>query len=154
DRLEGGVGLDTMDGGQGTDVLLGGKGADSLMGGIGKDTVTGGPGADRFAPGDTSGTPPADKDGADFNPAVEVKVKDDDLETSFKLTFLKGVRTFEIPGALSIESESTGFQHTATGTDTVDYSKYSNPPTYGPHHPFDPGVTPVPTGVYTDEQAD
>lgn len=148
DRLQGGDGLDTMDGGQGTDVLLGGRGADSMMGGIGNDTVTGGPGADRFAPGDTDVT--------DFNPAVDVKVKDDDLETAFKLTFLKGVRTFEIPGALSIDSEATGFQHTATGTDTVDYSKYSNPPTYGPHHPFDAGVTPVPvpTGVYTDEQAD
>lgn len=41
----------------------------------------------------------------------------------------------------------------------IDYTGYSNPPTYGPHHGSDPngtdtnpGITPRPTGVYTTEQ--
>ena len=41
----------------------------------------------------------------------------------------------------------------------IDYTGYSNPPTYGDHHGFDPqdvdvnpGITPRPTGVYTTEQ--
>ena len=41
----------------------------------------------------------------------------------------------------------------------VDYTGYSNPPTYGNHHGFDPdgtdvnpGITPRPTGVYTEPQ--
>jgi VCBS repeat-containing protein len=43
----------------------------------------------------------------------------------------------------------------------IDYTGYSNPPTYGPHHPFDPtgtdvnpGITPRTTGVHTTEQPD
>jgi VCBS repeat-containing protein len=43
----------------------------------------------------------------------------------------------------------------------IDYTGYSNPPTYGPHHAFDPngtdvnpGITPRPTGVHTTEQPD
>ena len=36
----------------------------------------------------------------------------------------------------------------------IDYSDYTNPPTYGPHHPTENGVVPRPTGVYDTEQED
>ncbi|MEX2187866.1 MAG: Ig-like domain-containing protein [Pirellulales bacterium] len=71
----------------------------------------------------------------------------------FNSSGLLGVRTDLVSGAPAI---------TATHVDgDVDYTGYSNPPTYGNHHGFDPngtdvnpGVTPRPTGVYTTEQPD
>ena len=39
-------------------------------------------------------------------------------------------------------------------TTTVDYSGFTNAPSYGAHHAFLPGVTPRPTGVYQTEQPD
>ncbi|MCB9925288.1 MAG: DUF3105 domain-containing protein [Planctomycetaceae bacterium] len=39
-------------------------------------------------------------------------------------------------------------------TTAVDYSGFTNAPSYGAHHAFLPGVTPRPTGVYQTEQPD
>ncbi|MDA1052095.1 MAG: DUF3105 domain-containing protein [Planctomycetota bacterium] len=39
-------------------------------------------------------------------------------------------------------------------TTAVDYSAFSNAPSYGQHHAFIPGITPRPTGVYATEQPD
>ncbi len=71
----------------------------------------------------------------------------------FNTSGLLGVRTDLVGGAPPI---------TATHVDgNIDYTGYSNPPTYGPHHGFDPngtdanpGITPRPTGIYTTEQPD
>lgn len=70
---------------------------------------------------------------------------------SFEDPGLLGIRTDLVPGAPAI---------TARHIDgDIDYTGYSNPPTYGDHHGFDPndldsnpGVTPRTTGVYTEEQ--
>ncbi len=63
---------------------------------------------------------------------------------------LLGIRTDLEPGAPPIARD-----HVNTA---VDYSAYSNPPTYGPHHGFlvegGVSITPRPTGVYQTEQAD
>jgi VCBS repeat-containing protein len=72
---------------------------------------------------------------------------------SFQQSGLLGTRTDLVSGAPAI---------TATHIDgDIDYTGYSNPPTYGPHHGFDangtdanPGITPRPTGVHTTEQPD
>jgi len=62
-----------------------------------------------------------------------------------------GIRTDLAPGAPAITSVHVDGD--------IDYTGYSNPPTYGNHHGFDPdgvdinpGITPRPTGVYTTEQ--
>jgi VCBS repeat-containing protein len=70
---------------------------------------------------------------------------------SFTNPSLLGIRTDLVSGAPPI---------TASHVDgDIDYTGYSNPPTYGAHHGFDPqgidvnpGITPRPTGVYTTEQ--
>ena len=70
---------------------------------------------------------------------------------SFTDPELLGIRADLVPGAPPI---------TAVHVDgDIDYTGYSNPTTYGPHHGFDPlgvdsnpGITPRPTGVYTTEQ--
>lgn len=66
---------------------------------------------------------------------------------------LLGVRTDLVAGAPPITADHVD--------GAVDYSRYSNPPTYGPHHGFDPqgvdqnpGITPRPTGIYSTEQPD
>jgi hypothetical protein len=72
---------------------------------------------------------------------------------SFEDTDLLGIRTDLVAGAPPI---------TANHVDgDIDYTGYSNPPTYGNHHGFDssgtdsnPGVTPRPSGVYTSEEPD
>jgi hypothetical protein len=71
----------------------------------------------------------------------------------FDAAGLLGIRTDLVPGAPPI---------TATHVDgDIDYTGYSNPPTYGNHHGSDPGgtdsnpgITPRPTGIYTTEQPD
>ena len=70
---------------------------------------------------------------------------------SFQDPDLLGIRTDLEPGALPISAEHV--------TTAVDYSGYSNPPTYGPHHGFlldsqGNSITPRPTGVYESEQPD
>jgi VCBS repeat-containing protein len=72
---------------------------------------------------------------------------------SFTDPGLLGVRTDLIAGAPAITADHVNGD--------VDYSNYSNPPTYGNHHPSDslgtdsnPGITPRPTGIYTSEQPD
>lgn len=72
---------------------------------------------------------------------------------SFEDPSLLGTRTDLVAGAPPI---------TAIHRDgDIDYTGYSNPPTYGDHHGFDslgtdsnPGITPRTTGVYTTEQPD
>jgi hypothetical protein len=70
---------------------------------------------------------------------------------SFAAPGVLGIRTDLVPGAPPI----TAFHDNGD----VDYTGYSNPPTYGAHHGFDPqgidgnpGITPRPTGIYTTEQ--
>jgi hypothetical protein len=69
----------------------------------------------------------------------------------FDAANLLGTRTDLVAGAPAITQT-----HVATA---VDYSAYSNPPTYGPHHAqlldgSNNSITPRPTGVYTTEQPD
>jgi cyclophilin family peptidyl-prolyl cis-trans isomerase len=59
---------------------------------------------------------------------------------------LLGIRTDLVAGAPAISEE-----HVDTA---VDYTGFSNPPTYGPHHGSVAGITPRPTGVYSTEQPD
>ncbi len=64
---------------------------------------------------------------------------------------LRGIRTDTVPGAPIVSGEHV--------TTAVDYSSFSNPPSYGPHHAFLVGdnggaITPRPTGVYLTEQPD
>ncbi|WP_234461617.1 beta strand repeat-containing protein [Stutzerimonas stutzeri] len=61
-RLEGGLGNDSLSGGLGNDTLLGGTGDDTLDGGAGNDTLIGGAGNDTYIGG--SGTDLADFSGA------------------------------------------------------------------------------------------
>lgn len=70
---------------------------------------------------------------------------------SFENPALLGIRTDLVTGAPAISA--------AHVDGDIDYTGYSNPPTYGPHHGFDPsgtdvnpGITPRPTGIYTTEQ--
>ncbi|MDM4015080.1 Ig-like domain-containing protein [Roseiconus lacunae] len=72
---------------------------------------------------------------------------------SFESPNLLGARTDLVAGAPPITSDHVFGE--------VDYSKHSNPPTYGDHHGFDPdgtdqnpGITPRPTGIYRQEQPD
>ncbi len=70
---------------------------------------------------------------------------------SFQDSGLLGTRTDLVSGAPAISQE-----HVSTA---VNYSTFSNPPTYGPHHgPINDAqgnsITPRPTGVYTTEQPD
>ena len=72
---------------------------------------------------------------------------------SFEDPGLLGIRTDLIAGAPPVSAPHVDGD--------IDYTGYSNPPTYGPHHGFDsqgvdanPGITPRPTGVYTAEQPD
>lgn len=86
-----------------------------------------------------------------FNVTVENRLFGPVTPGSFEDEDLLGIRTDLVPGAPAI---------TRTHVDgDVDYSRHSNPPTYGDHHPFDPrgddvnpGLTPRATGVYTEEQ--
>jgi hypothetical protein len=61
---------------------------------------------------------------------------------------LLGTKTYELSGAPEIDVPS---EHVSGD---IDYSDYTNPPTYGPHHPTVSGVVPRPTGVYDTEQDD
>jgi hypothetical protein len=70
---------------------------------------------------------------------------------SFTESSLIGDRTDLVVGAPAITASHLNGD--------IDYTGYSNPPTYGNHHGFDPngvdgnpGITPRTTGVYTTEQ--
>ena len=70
---------------------------------------------------------------------------------TFREDGLAGVRADLVPGARPLTAVHV--------TDAVNYNGYSNPPTYGPHHPFqrdaqNNSITPRPTGVYETEQPD
>ena len=72
---------------------------------------------------------------------------------SFEDPAVLGTRTDLVAGAPPISANHVD--------GAIDYTGYSNPPNYGPHHGFDPqgtdvnpGITPRPTGVYTSEQPD
>ncbi len=74
-------------------------------------------------------------------------------EGSFDDPGLLGTRTDLVAGAPAITA--------AHVNGDIDYTGYSNPPTYGDHHGSDPdgtdsnpGITPRPTGIYTTEQPD
>lgn len=59
---------------------------------------------------------------------------------------LLGTRMDTQPGAPPLT-----LQHVTT---TVDFSAFTNAPSYGNHHAAVPGITPRPTGVYATEQPD
>jgi hypothetical protein len=70
---------------------------------------------------------------------------------SYEESGLMGIRTDLVSGAPPMTRQHVDGD--------IDYTGYSNPPTYGDHHGFDPdgtdvnpGITPRPTGVYTTEQ--
>ncbi len=60
---------------------------------------------------------------------------------------LLGTKTYELPGAPEIVEG-------VHVSGDIDYSDYTNPPSYGPHHPTQDGVVPRPTGVYDTAQDD
>ena len=70
---------------------------------------------------------------------------------SFAAPGVLGTRTDLVAGAPPLSADHVDGD--------IDYTGYSNPPTYGPHHGFDPqgvdqnpGITPRPTGIYASEQ--
>jgi VCBS repeat-containing protein len=75
----------------------------------------------------------------------------DVITGTFEDSNVLGIRTDLQSGAPPISADHV--------TTAVDYTEYSNPPTYGPHHGFlrdeqGNSVTPRPTGVYETEQPD
>jgi len=169
DVLIGGGGQDWLDGGRANDILVGDGGVDSLMGGQGRDTLDGGRDQDFLTGGkdkDTfRGTEPIDT-ATDFNfkqdrrfgqqpvgatpPPVTPPVVPPGngllpavTTGSFDAAGLLGTRTDLVAGAPAITQTHV--------TGPVDYTGFSNPPTYGPHHASaTPPLAPVqPTGVHT-----
>ncbi len=141
DRLLGGPGDDLLDAGTGTNTLEGGPGADLLLG-SGSDVLIGGPGSDLFSGGSRS---VGFRRGSDFGSDEDVVA--DILVGDYRDPRLSGIRTDQLPNAPDID-----FRDHQAGV--IDYSTYSNPPSYGPHHAFVPGVVPIPTGEYGVEQDD
>lgn len=128
DSIKGARSRDTLDGGAGNDTLSGGRGPDSLFGGVGFDLLRGGLNPDNFGPRDALDTK------ADFTPGFDFRARD------HTASHLLGTRTDLLPGAPDINNRP----HT---TEPIDYAAlgFTNPPTYGPHHP-----SPVqPTGIYS-----
>jgi cyclophilin family peptidyl-prolyl cis-trans isomerase len=174
DMLAGGDGDDEIDGNDGDDKLRGGAGNDDLAGSEGDDTLIGGPREDDFGnirDGDDT------LDGGEGNDKLFGSDGDDDLDggegedtlrggagndnvddptgrtDSFDDAGVRGIATFLLPGAPDIFVE---FLHVEG---PVDYSAFTNPPTYGPHlaRPAagaDPGAPVQPTGVHTVELGD
>lgn len=102
------------------------------------------------APADTSDghddDEPTDPDDTPTNPLFGAVTTG-----AFTDSDLLGIRTDLVSGAPAITATHV--------TGAVDYTGYSNPPTYGPHHgAVNDGqgnsITPRPTGVYTTEQPD
>jgi hypothetical protein len=137
----------TISGGRGNDVLTGGGGSDNLIGSRGNDTLSGGPGADTLNGGpdaDTFIVDPTDVIN-DFAVGKERLLSAGAVPVtpgSFTDPGLLGTRTDLLAGAPDVNNRS----HLIG---PVDYTAYSNPPTYGPHHP-----SPLPTGIYTTAQDD
>jgi Ca2+-binding RTX toxin-like protein len=75
DFLQGDQGSDTISGGDGDDNLIGGGGRDTLLGGDGADTLNGNGGRDVGAFGE----------GADFLPAINIEVLDEEFVLSAKM---------------------------------------------------------------------
>jgi hypothetical protein len=175
DILIGGAGQDWLDGGKGNDVLEGSGGVDSLMGGHGKDILSGGADQDFLTGGkqkDTFSSTQAIDTALDLDPKQDRLVGEQPVGATPPVTppvvppgngllpavtpgefddpDLLGTRTDLVAGAPPVVD-----QIHVTGP--VDYSAYSNPPTYGPHHASTtaPHFAPLqPTGVYTTEQED
>jgi Ca2+-binding RTX toxin-like protein len=175
DVLIGGGGQDWLDGGRQNDILVGDGGVDSLMGANGRDTLSGGPDQDFLTGGngkDTfSGTEAIDT-------ARDLNTRQDSLfgqqpvgATPPPVTppvvppgqgLLPAVTPgpFDAPGLLGTRTDLVAGAPAITQTHVegpVDYTGYSNPPTYGPHHAVSmaPHFAPLqPTGVYTTEQED
>ncbi|MBJ6911577.1 type I secretion C-terminal target domain-containing protein, partial [Vibrio cholerae] len=109
DRLDGGVGKDTLYGGSGNDTLIGGNDNDILIGGLGNDILTGGSGEDLFkwVVGDLDGSTdritdfhlsendkidlsdlfvnPSDQDVMELLANIKSTVQGDDHSSSFKV---------------------------------------------------------------------
>jgi hypothetical protein len=148
DQLTGGLGSDILAGEGGNDSLDGGDDEDALQSGKGRDTLTGGAGIDLFGPTVRGGVR------ADFLVGTELDAAASVTPGLFTDSGLLGTRTDLLPGAPDVNDRSHQ-------DGDIDYSLFSNPPTYGPHHGFDPngtdsnpGVTPRRTGFYTSEQPD
>lgn len=152
DQLRGGIGSDMLFGRGGDDLLAGQRGDDSLSGGNGGDVLRGrggadvmhgGDGADQFAGGqgiDIFEAIGVDDVRADFLAATDVDVAQSVIVGSADDAGLLGTRTDAILGAPPIADRS----HVTT---PIDYSGFTNPPTYGPHSP----AFVQPTGVYSTE---
>jgi hypothetical protein len=164
DRLDGGAGKDSLHGGNGGDTLIGGDGKDFLSGGSGRDTLVGGRGRDTFAtePEDALPDFKSRKDrrflGQAATPTRPASVPLPPVAPpapsafgllppvtsgSFTDAVLRGIRTDLVPGAPDVNIREPHM------TGRIDYTGFSNPPTYGLHHP---GT--LPTGVYSTPQDD
>lgn len=131
------------------DAILGGDGNDVLVSDGGTDTLTGGAGVDLFSA--TTGNMRVDfTAGTDVDAAATVVPTDNpDPNTNHTGTNLLGERT-----DLRVNAPPVAERDHVTGP--VDYSAFSNPPTYGPHHAHasvsanhvNPSTAPVqPTGI-------
>jgi len=175
DMLAGGDGDDEIDGNEDDDKLRGGPGDDDLSGSEGNDTLIGGPKADDFGnerDGDDTldGGEGDDKlfgsdgdddlDGGEGEDTIRGGAGDDNVDdpsgrgNSFDDAGVRGIATFLLPGAPDIAAANQ-----AHVEGPVDYSAFTNPPTYGPHHAraaagADHGAPVQPTGVYTTELDD
>lgn len=127
DRMKGGFGADDMTGGAGDDKMIGGPdfqaggrvdGNDTMNGGDGDDKIRGGAGVDTID-GEEGRDTPRGGDG------------DDAITRDFMDTGIKGVATFDLPGAPDVED---AHHDNALTDDFYVTNGYSNPPTYGPHH--------------------
>ena len=175
DMLIGGAGQDWLDGGKDNDVLDGSGGVDSLMGSHGKDTLSGGPDQDFLTGGkhnDTFAGTQAIDTALDLDPkkdrlfgeqpvgATPPPVTPPVVPPGNGLLPAVTQGSFDDPGLLGTRTDLVAGAPAITQTHVegpVDYSTFSNPPTYGPHHASTtaPHFAPLqPTGVYTTEQED
>ncbi len=151
DQLSGDDGNDILAGEEGNDLVDGGEGDDILntYGGStvnpkgGKDTLTGGAGADFFGPAFRGGQRVDFTPGTDFDGAQPVTVG------SFDDAAVRGTRQ-DLTGPPTHAACKGQDGVASTGDDpniltnpchvpldsSVNYSGFSNPPTYGPHHPI------------------
>jgi hypothetical protein len=189
-------GDDTMDGGDGNDRMNGGLGSDSMTGGAGNDRIKGGP---KFMEGATDQDGNDNINGGDGNDRInggfgtdtlnggagedtihggghpDGNSSKDTITRDFMDNGLKGVATFDEPGAPRHSTLCPGADNIPGNTDdpdvstapchvtgTIDYAGmgFSNPPTYGPNHAdrtasgSDLGSPVQPTGIHIDVALD
>jgi cyclophilin family peptidyl-prolyl cis-trans isomerase len=189
DKIRGRNGDDTLDGGDGNDKLMGNFGSDSLDGGAGNDRLFGGPdthGTDiKFDGNDTldggegddklhGGSGDDDLTGGDGQDTMHGEHGDDTVTKNFEDPGVRGVRTYELPGAPRTSALCPGADGIAGNADDPDIIHNSchvtgdidyvgmgltNPPTYGPHHirtgsGTDLGAPVQPTGIHDDVTLD